>query len=35
MDEHIITAEHLTAFGRHLTGEERSTGRAGETAWPW
>ena len=29
MDEHIITAEHLAAFGRHLIAEERSTGRAG------
>ena len=26
MDEHIITAEHLTAFGRHLTARERSRG---------
>ena len=26
MDEHIITAEHLTAFGRHLTARERSPG---------
>ena len=34
MDEHIITAEHLTAFGRHLIGEERSTRRAGERGWP-
>lgn len=33
MDEHIIMAEHLTAFGRHLIAEERSTGRAGESGW--